>query len=41
MTYHFPMEFIHQNSYFSLRINETSVATAWEFVQNKFVLSVL
>ena len=40
MIYHFPMEFFHKNSYFSFHMKKTSVAMGWEFVQNKFILSV-
>ena len=41
MTYHFPKEFFHQYSYFSLRIKKICITTAWEFDQNKFILRVL
>ena len=39
MIYHFPLKFFYQNSYVSLFIKKTSIATAWEFVKNKFTLS--
>ena len=40
MIYHFQRNFSKENRYFSLRIKKTSVVTAWEFVQNKFILRV-